>query len=725
MAKTFSVISLAFVLLLSLSIFKGQISSEVQENNLTPSTLQLVYSQDRKVYTYNLRTGDSQLIGIWEGIYDYEISFPSLQRFGGEVKVVEPHDPAKPYAQLYHQEIKNPFQKDVALESFYEDQSYTSWLLLKKNGVVYEQISNDDLGIELVAMPIGWLSEYAILLADAVPGVGKCEEYFILNLQTKHLEPLNIAPLLDYSTTILLDETLTEVIGLNETQGVVIVDLQNSGTLSLPDIQATYLWGWVYEDDLPQLQSEIAEFNNQKRNITLPPPFLYWPVPSNHTVACGIECYSGHHGIDIGVNTNSTEPIFAAASGTVVTIDNSQPYGFYRETSPIFGNFVRIVHDNGYYTNYYHLSSDVRVSPGQYIPAGTLIGFGSNSGNTCGTQPAQYGCMGYSGSYYHLHFEVWRECGTSACWANPYVENLWILNDDGTIADPPVPCCGCALANNYEPQTDSLPQPDFIDQFGASGVYTPLSSILPPDTLQPPTPIEDEPEISWESDDTAPTGILSVRGGSTTPSLNVVLTLNINPDDGSPIQQMRFSADNIIWTEWEMFQPSRAWQLENMNTVQRVYAQVQDAAGNVSAVMETTVTAVLNITPPSSANYTIACSVMGMGGGTISSGSYTVHHTIGQEYNAADLQSTNYRVLSGFESACINTTPTITPTPTNTPITPSPTPTYTATPPTPPATSTITPSPSPLPATGTPPPTATPTNLPPKYRLFLPVVLKS
>ncbi|MBO1056909.1 MAG: peptidoglycan DD-metalloendopeptidase family protein [Dolichospermum sp. JUN01] len=170
-------------------------------------------------------------------------------------------------------------------------------------------------------------------------------------------------------------------------------------------------------------------------------PFLYWPVPSNKNVACGWGCYSGHVGTDIGVSTNNDTPIYAAASGTVVTVVNNQPFGTNRVTSPASGNHVVIKHDlNGtaYYTYYLHLTNSIQVQVNQQISAGQLLGYGSNSGLTCGTQPVSSGgCMGYAGSYWHLHFQVNKSSGTTTSPVNPYTDNLWVKNTDGSIANPP------------------------------------------------------------------------------------------------------------------------------------------------------------------------------------------------------------------------------------------------------------------------------------------------
>ncbi len=166
-------------------------------------------------------------------------------------------------------------------------------------------------------------------------------------------------------------------------------------------------------------------------------PFLYWPVPSNQSVACSFGCYGGHVGNDIGVNQDNTTPIYAAAAGTVESVDRNRPFGANRQTSPENGNNVTLKHDIGgeiYYTRYLHLTTDIKVAPGQSVSVGKLLGYGSNSGFTCGTQPVSTGgCLGYSGSYWHLHFQVNKSCNNNSCAKDPFAENWWIRDANGKL----------------------------------------------------------------------------------------------------------------------------------------------------------------------------------------------------------------------------------------------------------------------------------------------------
>lgn len=87
---------------------------------------------------------------------------------------------------------------------------------------------------------------------------------------------------------------------------------------------------------------------------------------------------SNHKGIDIAVPQGTS--VVAAAGGTVVTAS-------YHGAA---GNFIMLSHGNGTYTVYMHLSS-IKVSVGQKVNQGQLIGLSGNTGVSTGP---------------HLHFGV-------------------------------------------------------------------------------------------------------------------------------------------------------------------------------------------------------------------------------------------------------------------------------------------------------------------------------
>ena len=99
-----------------------------------------------------------------------------------------------------------------------------------------------------------------------------------------------------------------------------------------------------------------------------------------------------HGGIDIVNKGYTLGNIVAHTEGQVVEVRNNcnsfEPNGSY-------GNYVKIKHDNGYYTLYAHMAyNTVKVSKGQRVSKGQLLGY-----------------MGATGTAYggHLHFEVRNE----------------------------------------------------------------------------------------------------------------------------------------------------------------------------------------------------------------------------------------------------------------------------------------------------------------------------
>lgn len=97
---------------------------------------------------------------------------------------------------------------------------------------------------------------------------------------------------------------------------------------------------------------------------------------------------SAHAGLDI-VNKNYTLGyIVAHSAGTVVAYRNNCN-GFEQGS---YGNYVKIKHDNGYYTLYGHMAyNTVKVKTGDRVSAGQVLGYMGNTGYSFGG---------------HLHWEV-------------------------------------------------------------------------------------------------------------------------------------------------------------------------------------------------------------------------------------------------------------------------------------------------------------------------------
>ena len=117
-----------------------------------------------------------------------------------------------------------------------------------------------------------------------------------------------------------------------------------------------------------------------------------------------------HLGIDIvGKDSNGkskTDWILAHSDGTVVGIEKN--YNKTDKTGHSYGNYVKIKHDNGYYTMYGHLKfGTVICNKGTKIKKGEIIGYMGNTGHSTGA---------------HLHFEV-RNLKDSRIDPTPYLEN--------------------------------------------------------------------------------------------------------------------------------------------------------------------------------------------------------------------------------------------------------------------------------------------------------------
>ncbi len=109
-----------------------------------------------------------------------------------------------------------------------------------------------------------------------------------------------------------------------------------------------------------------------------------WPLPGEYYVSAGWNGYPGHKGMDIAGDWG--DPIVAAADGQVIEANDYDSWGYS------WGYYVLLYHNGTYSTRYAHMSS-VAVSAGQYVTAGTVIGYEGDTGN----------CFGA-----HLHFEVYE-----------------------------------------------------------------------------------------------------------------------------------------------------------------------------------------------------------------------------------------------------------------------------------------------------------------------------
>ncbi len=205
-------------------------------------------------------------------------------------------------------------------------------------------------------------------------------------------------------------------LGVKRGQVSALLLQQQATEVDLQKNEATQAAAWTLELALEgQLQAQYAQVEAQRKAIDAQVAQLQqkyeaaaraagggtgqfeWPMPS-----CGHQCISQpfgcnsywfeqydsacpyphriHTGIDIAGPYGT--PIIAADTGVITFYPGA--YGY--------GNYIIIVHGNGYSTLYGHLSRfNSSMSSGQIIARGDVIGYEGSTGNSTGP---------------HLHFEI-------------------------------------------------------------------------------------------------------------------------------------------------------------------------------------------------------------------------------------------------------------------------------------------------------------------------------
>jgi murein DD-endopeptidase MepM/ murein hydrolase activator NlpD len=158
--------------------------------------------------------------------------------------------------------------------------------------------------------------------------------------------------------------------------------------------------------------------------------------PYNSNLGCyERRCYDGHNGIDFArLSDDPQNPPIRPANRGVVTetatgCSDSCRYEYGCAACGVYGNYVIIDHQNGYFTRYAHLK-EVYVSEGQSVTTDDTLGIMGATGNVSG------------GSGTHLHFSVYRDNGNgrwdcrgveeSQCVDKPVDPHGW----KGAYADP-------------------------------------------------------------------------------------------------------------------------------------------------------------------------------------------------------------------------------------------------------------------------------------------------
>jgi len=161
------------------------------------------------------------------------------------------------------------------------------------------------------------------------------------------------------------------------------------------------------EKEIQVVTNEVVEEPKKEATVTLlsnqtQTDYWVWPTEANYVITSyyGYRWGSMHGAIDIsGPGYGSS--IYAANSGVVTTVKGGCVSG---DTScnGRGGNYIVIRHNsNNYYTMYMHLK-DIKVSVGQNVSRGQVIGTMGNTGNV---SPVPTPSNPYNGT--HLHFALY------------------------------------------------------------------------------------------------------------------------------------------------------------------------------------------------------------------------------------------------------------------------------------------------------------------------------
>ncbi len=465
-------ILLIFLIIFIIINFDKRFIKVIAETKKESSSLGLITYDGAYLWWYDVTTLEEVKVNDQKVNYEYQVHSELLNDTNaGKIHRARNSTskwtmPTSTFSEEYiYKEIESPFDKKSVL-LIYNDYNNKSRLEVI-DGDVLKSINPTDLDFIDTALPLGWIDNDTIILGNFIKEVRSFKEIYSYNINSSKATKVKFT---DESDIYYDGLITTNQIGYFLTHDLELlkVDFTTNTELIRTSTQSYFIIGLGTIDDAKKMiekrkesieKSKFFNINSEKKIFDKSGvnSFMYWPVPENHIVACGIGCYDGHIGIDIGVNINESTAIRAVASGEVIAVVNTQPHGNNRTTSPANGNYVIIKHnfnEQDFYSVYLHLSSSISVIQGSTVSVGSIVGYGSNSGYTCGYDPVDTdGCLGYPDSYYHLHFEVWGSCGNGSCWLNPYNEELWIRDGNGNIVDPPTSKVNCntndALISGY------------------------------------------------------------------------------------------------------------------------------------------------------------------------------------------------------------------------------------------------------------------------------------
>ena len=152
----------------------------------------------------------------------------------------------------------------------------------------------------------------------------------------------------------------------------------------------------VYHNDDVTSVSNNSAVNPTLLNRVASMDYRAWPTDGNYMITTYYSSY--HKAIDIYSYNGNGSSIYAANNGVVTTVKSGCVVGDL-SCNGRGGNYIVINHNHSnYYTVYMHLK-DIKVSVGDVVSRGQVIGTMGNTGNV---SPVPTSSSPYLGT--HLHF---------------------------------------------------------------------------------------------------------------------------------------------------------------------------------------------------------------------------------------------------------------------------------------------------------------------------------
>ena len=89
--------------------------------------------------------------------------------------------------------------------------------------------------------------------------------------------------------------------------------------------------------------------------------------------------------------------------------------------------------------------------------------------------------------------------------------------------------------------------------------------------------------VAVAQDTTPPGAEVRLNGGAKATTDPTVRVTVVGTDDLSGVQDVQFSEDGTLWTDWQPYRPLTLWTFEDRDGPKRLWARVRDASDNVSA----------------------------------------------------------------------------------------------------------------------------------------------